>query len=217
VARPTLQPAAVEEFRERLCETAMRLFAERGFDAVTLRGLAAELGCSYATPYRYFRDKHEIYAAVRDLGFRRFAEFLEDRCRGLTVASARFRELCIGYVAFAREQPHAFRIMFQLEQSDDAAYAHLDANGSRAWQLFHGAAGDWVQSGEIAGDATLIAHEFWAALHGIVSLELAGKLVWGVGAAELVEPLMAALESAHKVDAAVVRPAPVAGTKGRRA
>src|ERR1700761_7484658 len=72
-----LSDTDVADFRERLCEAAERLFAERGPDAVTMRQLAAELGVSPMTPYRYFEDKDDILAAVRTNGFNQFAEALE--------------------------------------------------------------------------------------------------------------------------------------------
>ncbi len=43
---------------------------------MTLRALAAELGCSPMTPYRYFENKAELFAVVRADAFRRFAAFL---------------------------------------------------------------------------------------------------------------------------------------------
>ena len=72
-----LSEADVVEFRERLCDAAERLFADKGPEAVTMRQLAAELGVSPMTPYRYFKDKDDILAAVRTIGFDRFAETLE--------------------------------------------------------------------------------------------------------------------------------------------
>ena len=65
------------EFRERLVDAAERLFAEHGLEAVTMRQLAAELGVSPMTPYRYFADKDAILAAVRARAFNRHAEALE--------------------------------------------------------------------------------------------------------------------------------------------
>ena len=48
-----------------------------GLEAVTMRQLAAELGVSPMTPYRYFGDKDDILAAVRARAFDRHAEALE--------------------------------------------------------------------------------------------------------------------------------------------
>src|ERR1043165_7966959 len=91
----------VADFRERLCEAAERLFAEKGPEAVTMRQLASELGVSPMTPYRYFEDKEDILAAVRASAFTRFAEALEG-ARGST-ADAAGRGGAVGeaYVAFA--------------------------------------------------------------------------------------------------------------------
>ena len=70
----TLTEHDVAEFRERLCELATRRFSERGAEGVTMRALADEAGCSRTTPYRYFKNKAEILAAVRTTGFRRLAD-----------------------------------------------------------------------------------------------------------------------------------------------
>ncbi|MGZ6016095.1 MAG: TetR/AcrR family transcriptional regulator, partial [Phenylobacterium sp.] len=83
-----LSDTDVADFRERLCEAAERLFAERGPDAVTMRQLAAELGVSPMTPYRYFEDKDDILAAVRANGFTRFAIALETARDGASGARA---------------------------------------------------------------------------------------------------------------------------------
>src|SRR5581483_9000155 len=68
VPRP-LTDEEVSDFRERLCAAAERLFAEQGPRAASMRQLAAKLGVSPMTPYRYFKDKDDILAAVRASGF----------------------------------------------------------------------------------------------------------------------------------------------------
>ena len=72
-----LSAAEVQAFRTRLCAVAERRFVERGADGVSMRQLADELGCSPMTPYRYFKDKEEILAAVRTAAFDRFAAVME--------------------------------------------------------------------------------------------------------------------------------------------
>lgn len=166
----------VADFRERLCAAAERLFAERGPDAVTMRQLASELGVSPMTPYRYFHDKDDILAAVRANGFNRFAEALEKaRDEG---RSARGKGAAVGeaYVRFALEHPHTYKLMFDLNQPDEGKYPELVEAGRRARATLSDYVNDLIADGVLAGDPEQIGTMFWAAAHGAVVLELAGKL-----------------------------------------
>lgn len=174
-----LTESDVAEFRERLCDAAERLFAERGPDAVTMRQLAAELGVSPMTPYRYFKDKDDILAAVRANAFNRFAEALEqarDRTNG-----ARARATAVGeaYVTFALEHPHSYKLMFDLNQPDQEKYPHLVEAGKRAYATMSAYVTDLVAEGVLSGNPEEIGTMFWAAAHGAVILELSGKLPKG--------------------------------------
>ena len=62
-AGPTLQSA---ETRERLYAVALRLVAERGYAATTLRDIAAEAGVSVGLLYRYFPNKQAVLLALYD-------------------------------------------------------------------------------------------------------------------------------------------------------
>jgi AcrR family transcriptional regulator len=174
-----LSEADVADFRERLCEAAERLFAEQGPDAVTMRQLAAELGVSPMTPYRYFRDKDDILAAVRTNGFNRFAEALE-QARG-RAGDSRLRGAAVGaaYVDFAFEHPHTYKLMFDLNQPHETDYPELVAAGERARRTMSAYVRDLIAEGVVAGDPEQIGMMFWAATLGAVVLELAGKLPAG--------------------------------------
>jgi len=174
-----LSDTDVADFRERLCEAAERLFAERGPDAVTMRQLAAELGVSPMTPYRYFRDKDDILAAVRTNGFNRFAEVME--AARATPGSPRAKGAAVGeaYLNFAFEHPHTYKLMFDLNQPHEADYPDLVEAGRRATRTMTGYVNDQVSGGFVAGDPDRIGLMFWAATHGAVVLELAGKLPAG--------------------------------------
>src|SRR5436309_8639848 len=128
----------VADFRERLCEAAERLFAERGPDAVTMRQLAAELGVSPMTPYRYFEDKEDILAAVRANAFNRFAETLEAARDSATGARAKGGAVGEAYVAFALQHPHSYKLMFDLNQPNTEKYPELVAAGRRAHETMTG-------------------------------------------------------------------------------
>ena len=171
-----LSETDVADFRERLCEAAERLFAERGPDAVTMRQLAAELGVSPMTPYRYFHDKDDILAAIRTNGFTRFADALEKARDGAEGARAKGKAVGEAYVTFALEHPHAYKLMFDLNQPHMEKYPDLVAAGQRAHGTMTGYVDDAFNEGIMSGDAGEIGMMFWAAVHGAVVLELAGML-----------------------------------------
>ncbi|MDB5498008.1 MAG: transcriptional regulator, TetR family [Phenylobacterium sp.] len=187
-----LSETDVADFRERLCEAAERLFAERGPDAVTMRQLAAELGVSPMTPYRYFEDKDDILAAVRANGFNRFAEALERAREGAVGAKARGSAVGEAYVTFALDHPHSYKLMFDFNQPHVEKYPELMAAGRRAQKTMTGYIEDALAEGLMRGDPEQIGLMFWAAIHGAVILELAGMLPPG-GARQLYHGLDATL------------------------
>jgi AcrR family transcriptional regulator len=61
--RPRGQTAQGTAARDRLYETAMRLIAQRGYDATTLRDIASAAEVSVGLLYRYFPSKQAIILA----------------------------------------------------------------------------------------------------------------------------------------------------------
>ena len=174
-----LSQADVTDFRDRLCEAAEHLFAEHGPDAVTMRQLATELGVSPMTPYRYFKDKDDILAAVRTNGFNRFSEVMEQAYDGAEGGRAKGAAVGEAYLNFAFEHPHSYKLMFDLNQPHETDYPELMAAAHRA----RATQTHWVKAliieGVLAGDPDDIGQMFWAATHGAVGLELAGKIPKG--------------------------------------
>jgi AcrR family transcriptional regulator len=171
-----LTESDVADFRERLCEAAERLFAEHGPEGVTMRQLAAELGVSPMTPYRYFKDKDAILAAVRANGFNRFATALEAAYDAAGDPVSRSRAVGNAYIAFALREPAAYKLMFDLMQPDECDYPELIEAGERARRTMTRHIEGLIEAGLLNGDPNMIGHIFWSALHGLLVLEFAGKL-----------------------------------------
>ncbi len=189
--RPALRDDEIEAFRERLCEAATRRFAEQGVEAVSLRGLADDLGCSRATPYRYFRDKQEIFAAVRARAFERLTALCEAAAHEPD-PERRLAALGHAYLRFAREEPHGYRVAFELGQPDASQYPELVATQVRAWQTIRGAVQYAGEAGVLEGDPETISRLYWASLHGLAGLHLLGQLP-GDGLDRLEAPMIETL------------------------
>jgi AcrR family transcriptional regulator len=169
----TLSSDDIQHFRETMRRVAENAFATRGAQGVTMRELAKELGCSAMTPYRYFRDKDEILAMVRAAAFNRFAARLEAVAKE-TSATDR-SAISDAYVAFALDEPHAYRLMFDLNQQE-GAYPELTAASQRAWHMLGAHFEQLVAAGILEGDPQLIGYAYWASLHGFTMLALANQL-----------------------------------------
>lgn len=61
----TLTPKG-ERTREHLYTTALRLFAEKGYEQTTMRDMAAAAGCSLGLAYRYFARKDDLILQLYD-------------------------------------------------------------------------------------------------------------------------------------------------------
>ncbi len=168
----------IADFRAEMCRVATERFARYGYEGVTMRQLAEALGCSPKTPYRYFKDKADILATVRAQAFTRFAEALEAAAGGEGDALARARRVGEAYMRFAFEQPHAYRIMFEIDQPVDQ-YPELAEASTRARRFITRQAEELVRDGLIEADPQLFGWSLWAATHGVVMLAQSGMLANG--------------------------------------
>ena len=169
----TLSSNDIQQFREAMRRVAEDAFATRGAQGVTMRELAKELGCSAMTPYRYFRDKEEILAMVRAAAFNRFAARLEAAAQNAPATD--HSVVSEAYVAFALDEPHAYRLMFD-QTPQQAGYPELAAASQRAWRLLGAHIEQLVAAGILEGDPQLIGYAYWASLHGFTMLALANQL-----------------------------------------
>ena len=186
-----LSSAEVEAFRERLCDVAEQMFAAHGAEDVTMRELAVALGVSAMTPYRYFKDKDAMLAAVRTRAFTRFAAAMRE---GMSVLRKHgFRQGGDAYFRFALENPAAYRLMFDTQQSTFEKYPELVAATEGARHTMSAWLRELEAEGRFQGDVDLYAHAIWSVMHGAVMLELAGNLRPPLDARAVALPALAAL------------------------
>lgn len=159
-------------FRNRLCDLALVSFAKHGVDGISLRGMAAELGCSRTTPYRYFKNKADILAALRQREFGRLADTMENTMQQSKHSGQQLMALASSYLHFAMANPAAYRVMYEVEQQDAHHYPQLSAEILRSAEPLRQLINTLVASGQVHGDPLNISYLYWAGLHGLISLHL---------------------------------------------
>jgi AcrR family transcriptional regulator len=169
----------ITDFRNELCKVATERFARHGYEGVTMRQLAEALGCSPKTPYRYFKDKADILATVRAQAFAKFADTLEKAAEASKDPAERGRLTGEAYLSFALKNPHAYRIMFEIDAPVDESHPELGPAAERAARYITRGAEQMAAAGVIEADPKLFGWTMWAGMHGIVMLHQSGMLAHG--------------------------------------
>jgi AcrR family transcriptional regulator len=191
--RPVLTDQEVEDFRADICRVAEVLFARHGVEGVTMRLIAAELGCSPTTAYRYFKSKEEILAAVRAAAFNRFSDIIEAATRSSQDPRESARNVGQAYLGFALENPDAYRMMFDVSQAAVIGNAGLAAALARARRGMVAYLAPMVDKGLLRGETQALGQMLWASAHGLVMLRLSGIVADDTELRQLHEKTMSAL------------------------
>jgi AcrR family transcriptional regulator len=187
------QPAD-PDVRRRLIEAAARVLGEEGPSGLSTRKLAAEVGTSTMAVYTHFGGLPALVAAVADEGFTRLAEHMAQTSR-TEDALADLAQLAMAYRSNALDNPHLYSVMFGSVSLGGYRQVNSDDHGRYTFEVLVTATQRAMDEGQLApGDAESVAAQMWSALHGFVTLELAGFLKEEDGALEKVLwPLMANL------------------------
>jgi AcrR family transcriptional regulator len=171
-----LTEAQLLDVRDRIRRIAERQIALHGPAAVSLRSIAAEMGWTAASLYRYFASKAELLDSVRAAANERFSQAIEAAYDSSDDPWQRSRAIGDAYVDFALSQPAAYQLIFAYEQEDAEKSPELRQAEQRSKLTLTTYVRDMVEAGLLDGDAELIAHAWWAAMHGLVVLRMSGKL-----------------------------------------
>ena len=157
--------------RDALLDAAEAVLAE-GREP-SLRELATAVGVTPNAPYRHFADKAALLGALSERGFARLEHALAGRA--LDEAFAR-------YLAFAREHPATFRLMFPAAPGGGKG-GDEGGPATRTLDVLTTAVARELPPGSPFVAARRGAAIAWATIHGYAALSLAGALGEGAEAA----------------------------------
>jgi AcrR family transcriptional regulator len=162
--------------KQALLEASLDIIRKAGPGAFTLREVARRAGVSHNAPYRHFRNKEELLAALAAEGFDRLTAAMTQAAESASGALERFRSSGRGYVEFALRHPQHFAVMFEVPWQYEL-YPATQAAGARAF----GTLVRYVEECQAeqvlpAGDAQPFALLAWSMVHGVAKLAISGRL-----------------------------------------
>jgi len=171
VKKVTRTPTA--EVESAILDSAQRLLATEGPEALSIRRIATEAGVAPMSVYNRFEGKHGVVEALFLQGFKRLqAEFAaveaSDVMDGLDECGHRYR-------ALAHAHPGSYAVMFDrvIPEFEPSERCVLQASASFT-ELVALVERGQLEGRVIDGEAIDIAQQIWETVHGAVSLELRG-------------------------------------------
>ena len=158
--------------REAIVASARKQVEEHGFETVSLRAVARDLGVTAPALYDHVESKAELLALIAAEGF-------EEMVAGFgsidaIVSTERLRARAVAYVGFAVDHPELFRLMFQYRPVEVAIEVDNELGAAtRAFELNLADIHQAIADGRLPGrDAVELAIMLWSAIHGVATVAM---------------------------------------------
>ena len=158
------------EREQRITATARAIAASEGWSAVTIRRLADEIEYSQPVLYSHFANRDAIVAAVAVEGFSELAAALEAAGRLSEDRRTALQNIADTYLDFTSAHPTLYDAMFTLPTT--LRFADVDTKSEL--QAAFAALAAVVPSSK--AESEIATETFWAALHGLSTLERSGRI-----------------------------------------
>lgn len=175
---------SIQERRQRdrdergrlIVRTARELAEAEGWDAVTVRRLADRIEYSQPVLYSHFAGREAIVSAVAVEGFAELAQAMRHaRASGAADPAQAWAAVARAYAGFAAANPALYEAMFTL--ATDLPFARPEAPAPL--KAGFGEIRDALAPVAGERDPAMLAEVAWSALHGLVTLNQAGRLSAG--------------------------------------
>lgn len=156
--------------KEALVAAAIEIISEHGIEGLSLREVSRLAGASHAAPYRHFKDKNDLLAAVAEAGFQEMFAKMKRGVRGKSPVETLYAAATAS-IQFATRHPFHFRVMYARELTDHTRYPALQAVEEAITDFMHQLIIDCQEAGLlIKRDPEEIAIALWCSFHGAVDL-----------------------------------------------
>lgn len=112
VGRPRITEEEQKAFRLEISKTARQLFFKEGFESVSMRRIAKEVGCHPMSLYQYFESKHAILQKIWEVIFEELLEHCETAVHSHEVSEVKLKTACSTFMHFWIDRPQYFKVVY---------------------------------------------------------------------------------------------------------
>lgn len=117
MAKPSIS-GEIRGLRERIIEAASKVFVEEGYQSLSMRRVAQEVGCSQMAMYRHFANKEALTQHICSELYTRFAAKMNREIDAVTDPWERCCRLVAALIRFALHYPDHYSLIFLVRHSD---------------------------------------------------------------------------------------------------
>lgn len=163
--------------RTEIVDAAEMLYAETGWDAITMDQVARRARLSRALLYVYFKDKNDLHLALVERALEALRETFLEAQQGRATGLAEVEAIGRAYLRYAKDRPHYFDACARYqahEGCNDETHANEVAcrvAGHRVHEVIVASLNRGVADGSIRadlGDPYVTALSLWAFCHGMI-------------------------------------------------
>lgn len=101
-----------EETKRSIIAAASALFADKGYDAVTMREIARKAGCSHTAIYLYFADKEALLHQISMSPLQSLKQQFRHIFSQQETPEDQLKELCITWIRFCLTNRNMYEVLF---------------------------------------------------------------------------------------------------------
>jgi AcrR family transcriptional regulator len=149
--------------KEMIMDAAQDLFAQKGYQHVSMRQIARELNYSHGAIYYHFKNKAELFYALVEKHFQMLNGELEKILKKDLPNNEKILQIFIGYIKFGLTYQNHYEIMFLIK--DEEIKDCLNRGPNETYELF-------AQSVHSLCNKNVSIQNIWSvflSLHGFVT------------------------------------------------
>jgi AcrR family transcriptional regulator len=123
------QDAATSGLRARLIDAASKIFVEEGYDHLSMRRVAQEVGCSQMAMYRHFANKQALTQHLCAELYVRFTKKMKAQMESAQDSWSCIHIFVSALIDFAISYPDHYSLIFLVRQPEGEATAEREALG----------------------------------------------------------------------------------------
>ncbi|SDH86178.1 TetR/AcrR family transcriptional regulator [Variovorax sp. OV700] len=167
--------------REALVRCGIEILNLEGFDALSLRQVARDVGVSQTAPLHHFPSKVDFLAAVAAQGFRMMFEQRIVALKGVTDPRERLLSVMLAHLHFSTGHPALFRVMYGSYIPAKSHFPELEQAASRSYGILETAVGDYLSDrGKSLSRVRPASLAVWTACHGLATIMADRQNAWDI-------------------------------------